>query len=513
MRSSVRARGGSAGVAAGVAGAGAGLLVGAAVHTAAPHVPFPPIEVAQTVARLTPGGVASTFIDLLHHLALPLTVVLVTIGTAAVAAGLGALLPRLAPRVPGGTLAAAGLLSAPLYAVAIEGMRPDATTVDRGTYGLILIPVFAVSALVVVRTFERLTLPAAPADASRRAVSNWLALGGVGLALGWLDLGRILFPRPDPGRNALHVADLATPVSAPPPDPAFDAIPRITPRITPLARHYVVDEEIIDPDVDPATWRLRVGGAVDHPFALTYQQLVGLPAAEQFQTLECISNPVGGDLMSTAVWTGIPMRDLLGRAGVRAGAVEVVSSSIGGYSDSITLEQAMRPTTLIAFGMDGHVLPRAHGFPARLLVPGLYGMKQPKWLEAIGVVDRPYVGYWEQRGWIKAAVVKTTSRIDGGGIVSGTPVLAGVAFAGDRGVSKVEVSADGGRTWEVAELEAALSGFTWRRWRLAVNDTRPGIEFTVRATDGRGVLQPSVTAPPHPSGASGFDVRTVDVSA
>jgi DMSO/TMAO reductase YedYZ molybdopterin-dependent catalytic subunit len=140
-------------------------------------------------------------------------------------------------------------------------------------------------------------------------------------------------------------------------------------------------------------------------------------------------------------------------------------------------------------------------------------MKQPKWLEAIEVVDRPYVGYWEQRGWIKAAVVKTTSRIDGGGIVSGTPVLAGVAFAGDRGVSKVEVSPDGGRTWEVAELEAALSGFTWRRWRLAVNDTRPGIEFTVRATDGRGVLQPSVTAPPHPSGASGFDVRTVDVSA
>src|SRR5437870_1399569 len=134
MSSSVRTRRGSAGAAAGVAGAGAGLLVGAAVHTAARRVPFPPIEVAQTVARLTPGGVASTFIDLLHHLALPLTVVLVTAGTAAVAAGLGALLPRLAPRVPGGTLGAAALLSVPLYAVAVAGMRPDAPTVGRPTY-------------------------------------------------------------------------------------------------------------------------------------------------------------------------------------------------------------------------------------------------------------------------------------------------------------------------------------------------------------------------------------------
>jgi DMSO/TMAO reductase YedYZ molybdopterin-dependent catalytic subunit len=207
------------------------------------------------------------------------------------------------------------------------------------------------------------------------------------------------------------------------------------------------------------------------------------------------------------------MGDLLARAGVRPGAVEVVSSSIGGYSDSITLAQAMRPTTLLAFGMDGHVLPRAHGFPARLLVPGLYGMKQPKWLEAIEVADRPYVGYWEQRGWIKAAVVKTTSRIDGGGVVSGGPMIAGVAFAGDRGVSKVEVSADGGRTWEVAELEPALSGFTWRRWRLSVTDTAHGTEYQVRATDGLGVLQPSVVAPPHPSGASGYDLRTVDASA
>ncbi|MBI3648378.1 MAG: molybdopterin-dependent oxidoreductase [Actinobacteria bacterium] len=316
-----------------------------------------------------------------------------------------------------------------------------------------------------------------------------LAVGGAGLLLGWLELGRILFPRPNPGRNLLRVADLRSPATVPPPDPAFDLIPGLSPRITPLARHYVVNEEIVDPDIDPDTWRLRITGLVDRPYELTYDELLALPAIEQFQTLECISNEVGGDLISTARWIG------------------------GGYSDSIPLEQAMLPTTLVAVGMDGHVLPREHGFPARLLVPGLYGMKQPKWLQEIEVVDSPYVGYWERRGWIKAAIVKTMSRIDGGGDVGGSFVIAGVAFAGERGIAKVEVSADGGRTWEEAELETALSSFTWRRWRFPVADFRSGAEYVVRATDGRGGLQVSSVSPPHPSGATGYDARVFDGSA
>src|SRR5207247_2662546 len=160
-------------------------------------------------------------------------------------------------------------------------------------------------------------------------------------------------------------------------------------------RFYVVNEEVLYPDVDPDTWSLEVGGHVDRPYRLTYQQLKAMRAVEQFQTLECISNFVGGDLISTAKWTGIPMPDLLERAGVRPGAVEVVSWSVDGFADSVSLATAMRRTTLVAIGMNGRVLPREHGFPARLLVPGYYGMKMPKWMGRIEVVDHTFTGFWE----------------------------------------------------------------------------------------------------------------------
>ena len=501
-----------AGASAGLAGAAVGLLVAGVLHTVWSRVTFPPVSVAEAVARLTPGKVATYFIDLLQHRALPLTVAVVALGLVGVSAGLGSLLPRVAPRVRGGSLEAAGLLSVPVYATALAAFRSNMSTVGLPVYGLVLASVFAASAWATSRVYERLIAPAVPHDATRRAVTSALAVGGAGLLLGWAELGRILFPRPNPGRLALDIADL-TPASAPPADAAFDRIPGISPRITPIASHYVVDEEIIDPDVDPAAWHLRIGGVVDRPYQLTYDELTALPAIEQFQTLECISNPVGGDLMSTARWTGVPLATILERAGVRPGAVEVVSRAIGGYSDSIPIEQAMLPTTLVAIGMNGRVLPREHGFPARLLVPGLYGMKQPKWLEGIEVVDRPYVGYWEERGWIKAAVVKTMSRIDGGGEVDGELVVAGVAFAGTRGIAKVEVTPDSGKTWDEAELEPELSGFTWRRWRLPLAlSGKGGSEIRVRATDGEGALQVAEITPPHPSGATGYDRRLVDVS-
>ncbi len=490
-------------------GAASGLAASAVVHTFWASFPFPPISVAELIARRTPGGVASFFIDLLQHSALPLTVVAAAAGLAVISAGLGALMPRVAPRAPGGALGAAGLLAAPVYAFTVGVMQPDAVTVGRSTYGFVLIPVFALSAWVTARTFERLRT-AAPAvspaeDPTRRTFLLAAGVGGGGLALGWLQIGRILFPRPNPGRLTLHLANL-TRATLTAGDPSFDLVPGITPRVTPNAKHYVVDEEIIDPDVDPANWRLRINGSVARPYELTYDEMMALPAVEQYQTLECISNPVGGDLISTARWAGIPLREILDRAGVRPGAVEVVSHAIGGYADSIPLGVAMHPTTLIAVGMNGKVLPREHGFPARLLVPGLYGMKQPKWLEQIEVVDRPFIGYWEQRGWIKAAVVKTMSRLDGGGRVDGELVLGGVAFAGERGVSKVEISADERRSWEEAQLEAALSVFTWRRWRFPVPNPPTGAaEYVVRATDGSGGLQIASITPTHPSGATGYD--------
>jgi DMSO/TMAO reductase YedYZ molybdopterin-dependent catalytic subunit len=196
-------------------------------------------------------------------------------------------------------------------------------------------------------------------------------------------------------------------------DTSIAATPGLSPEITPNDRFYVVDEEIIDPDIDPAGWRVSVKGNVDRPFLLGYDELTSMPAVERFQTLQCISNPVGGPLISNAKWTGVPLRDLLERAGMRPGAREVVFRQFeGDYSDSLSLAAAAAPAVLVALGMNDHVLPREHGFPARVLIPGVYGMKMVKWLGEIEVVDVPHAGYWERRGWSKEAVVKTMSRID-----------------------------------------------------------------------------------------------------
>jgi DMSO/TMAO reductase YedYZ molybdopterin-dependent catalytic subunit len=293
-------------------------------------------------------------------------------------------------------------------------------------------------------------------------------------------------------------------VDRPPASPSFDGIDGLSSRVTSLADFYVVDEAIVDPDVDPQAWRLLVTGRVERPLELTYADVLAMPMIEQFATLECISNPVGGDLISTALWTGVPMPYLLGRVGALDDAVEVVFRAFGGYADSIPIADAERADVLIAVGMNRKVLPREHGFPARLLAPGFFGMKQPKWLEAIEVVAQPFSGYWEERGWVKAAVVKTMSRVDAVTRGQGGLEVAGVAFAGIRGVARVEVSSDGGSTWREAELETALSTQTWRRWRLPLR--ADGVDrVMVRAVDGEGNVQVAEPMDPHPSGATGYD--------
>jgi DMSO/TMAO reductase YedYZ molybdopterin-dependent catalytic subunit len=350
------------------------------------------------------------------------------------------------------------------------------------------------------------------ADLSRRRLLTALGIGGVGVVIGVSDLGRLFYQRPDPGRLLLRVSNL-DPVSPPLPDADFARIAGLSPEVTPLDDFYVVDESLIDPDIDPATWHLAVGGLVERPLAITYGQLKAFPVVERYQTLQCVSNEVGGDLISTARWAGVPLRLILERAGVRPGAVEVVFRASGGYSDSLPLDHAMDDSTLIAIGMNGHVLPRAHGFPARLLSVGTYGMKNPKWLTSIEVVDRPYQGYWETRGWAKPGRVKTFSRIDtprDGGGVGGEAVLAGVAFAGDRGVRRVDVSTNGGRTWSPADLRDPLSSYTWRLWRHVLpSDATGTFGVLVRAVDGTGAVQIRPATDPFPDGSSGYHAITL----
>jgi DMSO/TMAO reductase YedYZ molybdopterin-dependent catalytic subunit len=493
----------------------------AVLHTLAPAFPFLPVSLAQSFVRAAPGGFATFFIERLGHWALRVA----TAGTCGAfvlsGAALGLLLPDLVEALGRrrSFLAATAVLL-PLWAASVALYPSDPQFLSRAPFALATLPLYPLAGTLAGAVHRRLvSTPAARAsDLSRRVVLRSLWFGALGVLLGLADLGRLLHRRPDPGLQALALPKLtrATPPPSSPGDAAFSRIHGLTQEITPNDRFYVVDEEIIDPDIDPATWRLSVGGSVEHPFDLSYAELKALPAVERYQTLECISNRVGGHLMSTAKWVGVPLVLLLQRAGVRPGAVEVVSRAAGGYSDSLPLAKAMDQSTLIAVGMNGHVLPRQHGFPARLLSTGTYGMKNPKWLVGIEVVDRPYTGFWEERGWSKAAVVKTSSRVDvpEGGAVQVPTTIAGVAFAGDRGVSKVEVSADGGRTWNEAELKTALSPLTWRQWRYRWVRAAGAVGLIlVRATDGAGVLQSAVPAAPHPDGASGYDAVTVKLSA
>src|SRR5437764_4326307 len=257
----------------------------------------------------------------------------------------------------------------------------------------------------------------------------------------------------------------------PPPTPNYGVIQPIqflSPEVTSNDQFYLVSKNLFsDPTVNGNSWRLTVDGQVEHSLQLTYQELLAQPMKKQYESLMCISNNVGGQYMSNALWEGIPLVELLQRAGVKAGATKIVFHAADDYADSIHLTKALEPTTLLAVRMNGVPLPQGHGFPVRMLVPGIFGMKHCKWLTGIEVANYDYQGYWQQRGWSDAAPVRMTSRIDtpltGSSIKSNqTTYIAGVAFSGNKGISEVDVSTDAGQSWQRAILKQPLSGFTWR---------------------------------------------------
>jgi DMSO/TMAO reductase YedYZ molybdopterin-dependent catalytic subunit len=280
--------------------------------------------------------------------------------------------------------------------------------------------------------------------------------------------------------------------------------------ITPTADFYIVSKNIDgDPMVDGKTWALRVEG--DNPYSLSLRELLAEPHVEQVQTLECISNYVGGSLMSTGVWKGVPLHRLLERAGVPSGTVEIAFACVDGYTESLPLEAALQPSTLVADHLNGGRLPDEHGYPARILVADRYGMKNPKWLTVIRPVHHPVTGYWEGFGWSDQAIVNTTSRID---YPLNTQVLTagelvpvrGIAYAGDRGISKVEISLNGGTTWQPVTVHPAASRFAWSIWTFPWVPARGNYTVMVRATDGQGNLQVAWRSRgTFPGGAFGLD--------
>lgn len=287
--------------------------------------------------------------------------------------------------------------------------------------------------------------------------------------------------------------------------------------ITPNEEFYVTSYRS-PPTIRIHQWALSLKGLVQRPITMTYEELVQTPAVSRIVTLECVGNTVGGEFISTAEWTGVPLRSLLEESGISPGAYDVVFLAADGFSDSIRVDRAMLGDVIIAHKMNGVPLPEGHGFPARAIVPGHYGMKSVQWLTEIEVVAQDYKGYYQQKGWTEDAIVKTMSRIDvpghGSTLKGLQQKVEGIAFAGVRGVRLVEISTDGGNRWSPAHLAAPLSPEAWSFWSYEWSVPAPGrYTLLVRATDGSGSLQTSTEREPSPDGASGLHEITLAVEA
>jgi len=299
----------------------------------------------------------------------------------------------------------------------------------------------------------------------------------------------------------------------------FQEVKGLTALVTPNRDFYRIDEALMVPSVNLGSWRLRVTGMVDAPFELSHDDLLALPLVERHITLSCVSNQVGGSLVGTARWLGVRLADLLDRAGIRPGATQLVGRSIDGFTVGFPVEVATDGRdALVAVGMNGEPLPREHGFPARLVVPGLYGyVSATKWLKEIELTTfKAFDPYWVERNWSRTGPVKVQSRIDVprdyGRVTAGARTVAGVAWAPHRGVGRVEVRVDDG-PWHEAALGPALGDDAWRQWSLPWDATPGEHVIATRATTGDGEVQTATKRAPYPDGATGHHEVTVRVTA
>ena len=356
------------------------------------------------------------------------------------------------------------------------------------------------------------TEPAAttPTTARRPFLLTLLTTGATALLGGiasraWLDSRY----NAAPARAAVVLPEPSAPLPQLPASVHPD-VPDLEPFFTPNAAFYRVDTALTVPQVDPRAWMLRIHGMVDRPFEVSFAELLRMPMEEHDLTLTCVSNTVGGPYCGNARWLGAPLAPLLRQAGVRAGADQILSTSFDGMTIGTPVEAVLDGRqAMLAVAMNGQTLPVEHGFPCRMLVPGLYGyVSATKWVVDLELTTfAKDAGFWVGEGWAQQAPVKTASRIDvpgtGATLPAGTVTVAGVAWATHRGVAGVEVQVDKG-PWVPANLAASDTPDTWRQWSYAWHATPGRHTLTVRCTDGTGTLQTPVVQDTLPDGASGY---------
>ena len=497
---------------AGLVSGAAALAVTLLVRIVGLGVFVPELALNYVVTRM-PGPIESFFIDALGEGAKGLGVVAALVGVE-VAYGLGALAYRriqsVVPRRWGmtavytaGTAAAILLVVLPILGGGLGGAE---TSVGLG---------FAVFSQILGGWIYAAMLDYCLVDVAAHHPEGFSAsrrqfLTGAATALALLSLAFVTFSSTvvQPGRLAFgSVQDL------------------LANEVTPTEAFYVVTKNVIDPTVDVSSWKLTVDGLVATPLSLSYADLQSqiqsgsLPAAEEYATMECVSNEVGGNLIGTAKWDGVRLADVLQAAGVEAGADWVEFTCADGYTAAIPMAQARDPATFVVLQMNGAPLEGRHGGPVRIVVPGKYGMFSAKWLTRITAVQGEVLGYWQQspRGWTNDGRIETEALIavpPAGSVASGKVALGGVALSAADGISKVEVSTDGGVTWSAAQLRAPKDPkLTWVLWTYDWTPPQGGAyDVVARAYDGSGMVQTATVAPPYPDGASGYDRITLLVS-
>ncbi len=477
-----------------------------------PGAPSVVLEIGSFLISLQPPGAKQIVVDLFgtaDKLALNVAIV---IGALVLAAGLGILARYHRPWTYAGFtgIAALGLL---------------ASLRDPLVDPLLALLAAAVGIGVAYYVLGWLLRLATPRGAPEAEMPDWGRRRFIGAAVGVAAgavvggaVGRTLLnSRADAAPTAATIPPAVDPV-APLASGAQLDVAGISPLVVKNPNFYRIDTNLLTPRVDASSWTLSVDGMVDNPFTLNYAELLAMEMHEQYVTIACVSNEVGGDLVGNALWKGVPLRTLLDRAGVKAGATQIVGHAFDGWTAGFPTAWLDDPDreALVAVAMNGDPLPAEHGFPARLIVPGLYGyVSATKWLAKIGLTTlEAFNGYWVPLGWAKEAPILTQSRIDvpkaRDSVKAGDVAVAGVAWAPDRGVSKVEVQVDD-KDWAPAEISVPISDATWVQWLFRWSATPGNHTLSVRATDGTGEVQTAAVTRPAPDGARGHHTISVSV--